>query len=145
MKKIIFIVLSLSMLLIFSGCKDVTLESNELSSTMQTESTEVNAVYKSITAEKAKNIMDEQTNYIILDVRTESEFAEGHINGAILIPDYDIGTKVEEKLPNKESLILVYCRSGRRSQLAAKEMVKLGYTNVLDFGGIVDWPYEIVK
>lgn len=101
--------------------------------------------YRKISAEAAKKIMDEQTGFVILDVRTESEFVEGHIADAILIPDNEIATKVEATLKDKNQLILVYCRSGRRSALAAKEMIALGYTNVQDFGGIIDWPYETVK
>ncbi len=95
-----------------------------------------------ITAEEAKKIMDTEKDYIILDVRTQEEFDEKHIPGAVLIPDYEIADKAEDLLPDKNQLILVYCRSGRRSKLAAEELVKLGYTNIREFGGIIDWPYE---
>ena len=88
--------------------------------------------------------MDEREDYIILDVRTQEEFDEAHIDGAILIPDYEIAAKAESVLKDKDQLILVYCRSGRRSKLAAEALVKLGYTNVKEFGGIIDWPYETV-
>jgi rhodanese-related sulfurtransferase len=81
-------------------------------------------------------------NAVLLDVRTDSEFAERHIPGAFLLPDYDIGSKAAEVLPDKDALILVYCRTGKRSANAANELVGMGYTNVYDFGGIVDWPYE---
>ena len=101
--------------------------------------------YEQISAEEAKAIMDTEKEYIIIDARTGSEFAEGHIEGAILIPEYEIADRAEKELPNKDSLILVYCRSGRRSKIASEELVKLGYTNVKEFGGIIDWPYEIVK
>lgn len=101
--------------------------------------------YDQITAEEAKTIMDTETDYIIIDARTEEEFAEGHIENAILIPEYEIAQRAEKELPDKEQLILVYCRSGRRSKIASEELVKLGYTNVKEFGGIIDWPYEIVK
>jgi len=101
--------------------------------------------YMNITAEEAKEIMDTEGEYIILDVRTEEEYAEGHIPNAILIPDYEIETKAEEILKDKNQLILVYCRSGRRSKLAAESLIKLGYTNIKEFGGIIDWPYEVVK
>ena len=104
-----------------------------------------NATYEQITPEKAKTIMDNETDYIIIDARTEEEFAEGHIEKAILIPEYEIAKRAEKELPNKEQLILVYCRSGRRSKIASEELVKLGYTNVKEFGGIIDWPYETVK
>lgn len=102
------------------------------------------AVYEKINPEQAKNMMDDGQPYILIDVRTDEEFKENHIDGAILIPDYDIGTLVEEKVPDKDARILVYCRSGRRSALAAMKMVDLGYTDVYDFGGIIDWPYETV-
>ena len=103
---------------------------------------EKGAVYMNITADEAKKIMDTEKNYIILDVRTQEEFDEKHIPGAVLIPDYEIADKAEDILPDKNQLILVYCRSGRRSKLAAEELVKLGYTNIKEFGGIIDWPYE---
>ena len=101
--------------------------------------------YEQITAEKAKELMDTEKDYIILDARTEEEFDEGHINGAILIPEYEIAKRAEKELPDKDQLILVYCRSGRRSKITSQTLVDLGYTNVKEFGGIIDWPYEIVK
>ena len=103
------------------------------------------STYEQITAEQAKTIMDTEKDYVIIDARTEEEFAEGHIENAILIPEYEIADRAEKELPDKEQLILVYCRSGRRSKIASEELVKLGYTNVKEFGGIIDWPYEIVK
>ena len=104
-----------------------------------------NATYEQITAEQAKTIMDTEMDYVVIDARTEEEFAEGHIENAILIPEYEIAERAEKELPDKEQLILVYCRSGRRSKIASEELVKLGYTNVKEFGGIIDWPYEVVK
>ena len=101
------------------------------------------AIYMNITAQEAKEIMDSQEGYVILDVRTQEEFDQGHIPGAILIPDYEIEEKAEKVLEDKDQLILVYCRSGRRSKLAAEDLVKLGYTNIKEFGGIIDWPYEV--
>lgn len=127
MKKIISIALVL-ILCLFVGCG-------------QKES-EIMNTYQQITAEEAKNIMDTESDYIIIDSRTEEEFAEGHINNAILIPEYEIAARAEKELPDKNQLILVYCRSGRRSKIASEELVKLGYTNVKEFGGIIDWPYE---
>ena len=130
-KKIISMYLyTLLCLLLLSGCSQ-----NETI-------TETN--YMQITAKEAKNIMDNETDYIILDVRTEEEFIEGHIAGAILIPDYEITEKAEKILIDKDQLILVYCRSGRRSKLAADSLVTMGYTNIKEFGGIIDWPYDIV-
>ena len=99
-------------------------------------------VYLNITAEEAKEIMDTEEGYIILDVRTQDEFDETHIPGAILIPHDEITEKAEDLLTDKDQLILVYCRSGRRSKLAAEALVELGYTNIKEFGGIIDWPYE---
>ena len=101
--------------------------------------------YEQISGAKAKALMDSESGYIIIDARTQSEYDEGHIPGAILIPEYEIADRAEKELPDKEQLILVYCRSGRRSKIAAEELVKLGYTNVKEFGGIIDWEYEIVK
>ena len=102
------------------------------------------AVYMNITAEEAKKIMDTESEYVILDVRTEEEFAQGHIPGAILIPDYEIREEAESSLPDKDALILVYCRSGRRSKNAAQILAELGYSNIREFGGIMNWPYETV-
>lgn len=101
--------------------------------------------YMSITAKEAKEIMETETNHIILDVRTQEEFDEGHIPGAVLIPDYEIAKRAESELSDKDALILVYCRSGRRSKNAAQTLADLGYTNVKEFGGIIDWEYEIEK
>lgn len=103
------------------------------------------STYEQISAEQAKTIMDTETDYIVIDARTEEEFAEGHIEGAVLIPEYEVADLAEKELPDKEQLILVYCRSGRRSKIASEELVNLGYTNVKEFGGIIDWPYETVK
>ena len=101
------------------------------------------AVYVNITAEEAKQIMDNEEGYIILDVRTQEEYDEGHIPGAIVIPHEEIAEKAEDVLTDKDQLILVYCRSGRRSKIAAEALVELGYTNIKEFGGIIDWPYEV--
>jgi len=101
--------------------------------------------YNKISAEQAKKMMAESKDFILLDVRTDSEFKEKRIAGAILIPDNEIKNRAEKELPDKNKLILMYCRSGRRSAGAAKILVSLGYTNVYDFGGINDWPYETVK
>jgi rhodanese-related sulfurtransferase len=100
------------------------------------------AAYVNITAEEAKQIMDTEEGYIILDTRTQEEYDEGHIPGAIVISHEEIEEKAEGMLPDKDQLLLVYCRSGRRSKLAAETLVELGYTNIKEFGGIIDWPYE---
>ena len=101
------------------------------------------AVYVNITAEEAKQIMDSEEGYIILDVRTQEEYDQGHIPGAIVISHEEITEKAEDVLTDKDQLILVYCRGGRRSKIAAEALVELGYTNIKEFGGIIDWPYEV--
>ena len=103
------------------------------------------AVYVNITAEEAKQIMDSEEGYIILDVRTQEEYDQGHIPGAVLIPNTEIEARAKDELPDKDQLILVYCRSGNRSKKAAEILVELGYTNIKEFGGIIDWPYEVEK
>ena len=100
------------------------------------------AIYMNITAEQAKQMMDTESGYIILDVRTQEEYDEAHIPGAIVIPNTELEARAESELPDKDQMILVYCRSGRRSKLAADILVELGYTNIYEFGGIIDWPYE---
>ena len=108
-------------------------------------STGGSATYEQISGAEAKALMDSESGYIIIDARTQEEYDQGHIPGAIMIPEYEIADRAEKELPDKDQLILVYCRSGRRSKIAAEEFVKLGYTNVKEFGGIIDWEYEIVK
>ncbi|MDF2589255.1 MAG: Rhodanese domain protein [Anaerocolumna sp.] len=100
--------------------------------------------YSKITSEEANEMMEDDNSITILDVRTAEEYNSGHIEGAINIPDTEIVDKALELLDDKTDTILVYCRSGRRSALAAANLVKLGYTNVYDFGGIIDWEYDIV-
>ena len=90
-------------------------------------------------------MMDQESGYIILDVRTPEEFAEKHIPNAINVPNETIGTDEISALPDKDQLIMVYCRSGRRSKEAAEKLVKLGYTNIVEFGGILDWKGETVS
>ena len=103
------------------------------------------ATYEQISGAEAKELMGSERGYIIIDARTQEEYDQGHIPGAILIPYDEIADRAEKELHDKNQLILVYCRSGRRSKIAAEELVKLGYTNVKEFGGIIDWEYEIVK
>ena len=126
MKKLIFLFLAVMML---TACGLNTENNRE-------------AAYMNITAEEAKQIMDSETGYIILDVRTQEEYDQGHIPGAIVISHEQIAEKAEEVLTDKDQLILVYCRSGRRSKIASEALVELGYTNIKEFGGIIDWPYE---
>ncbi len=102
------------------------------------------AEYKKITPDEAKELMDTRENVILLDVRTKEEFDQGHIPNALLLPNTEIKKQAGEKLPDKNALILVYCRSGNRSKSASEELLAMGYTKVYDFGGIIDWPYETV-
>jgi len=101
--------------------------------------------YHKIDAEEAMNMMADEEEVIILDVRTQDEYATGHISEAILLPLDDIKAGKLDLVPDKEAVILVYCRSGNRSKQAANALVDEGYTNVYDFGGILDWPYDIVN
>ena len=101
--------------------------------------------YRQISMDKAVKMMKDEKNYIILDVRRPDEYAEGHIPGAINVPNEEIGTAEIAKLPDKSQLILVYCRSGRRSKEASEKLVGLGYTNIVEFGGILDFKGEIEK
>ena len=127
MKKLIFLLLAVMML---TACG-------------QAKENDQGAVYVNITAEEAKQIMDTEEGYIILDVRTQEEYDAGHVPGAILISHEEIAEKAEKVLTDKDQLILVYCRSGRRSKIAAEALAELGYTNIKEFGGILDWPYEV--
>ena len=127
MKKLVFLLLAVMML---TACGQ-DIENDQ------------GAVYVNITAEEAKRIMDSKEGYIILDVRTQEEYDEGHIPSAIVISHEEIAEKAEKVLTDKDQLILVYCRSGRRSKIAAEALVELGYTNIKEFGGIIDWPYEV--
>lgn len=101
--------------------------------------------YEQISQEEAKNIMDTESGYVIIDARTQEEYDEGHIKGAILMPEYEVADRAEKELADKNQLILVYCRSGRRSKTAAEALADLGYTNVKEFGDIIDWEYETIK
>ncbi len=133
MKKLFFLFLAL---VLFTAC-------GQTPGSPTTTTQKPEAVYVNITAQQAKQIMDTQEGYIILDTRTQEEYDEGHIPGAILIPYDEVTEKAESILTDKNQVILVYCRSGRRSKLAAEDLVKLGYTNIKEFGGIIDWPYEV--
>ena len=129
MKKLLFLLLAVMLL---TACA-------------HTKENDQEAAYMNITAEEAKAIMDIEEGYIILDVRTQEEYDQGHIPGAIVISHEEIAEKAEDVLTDKDQLILVYCRSGRRSKIAAEALVELGYTNIREFGGIIDWPYEVEK
>ncbi len=127
MKKLIPILLSALML---TGCAEA---GNPRTNT-----------YRQITMDEAVNMMAEESGYIILDVRRRDEFAAGHIPNAINVPNETISTAEISELPDRDQLIMVYCRSGRRSKEASEKLVKLGYTKIVEFGGILDWKGEIV-
>lgn len=136
--KILFAALTLVIFL--CSCGENVAEKNKTD-----DSTKKETAYMTITAEEAKEFMDSTEDYVLLDVREEDEFAEGHLEGAILIPYESIEERAEEELPDKQQTILVYCRSGRRSAIAAESLANLGYEDVRDFGGILDWPYEVTR
>ena len=127
MKKLIPILLSA---LLFTGCASSNNQTN---------------TYRRISMNEAVTMMAQETGYIILDVRRPDEFAAGHIPNAINVPNETIGADEIAKLPDKDQLIMVYCRSGRRSKEASEKLVKLGYTSIVEFGGILDWKGEIEK
>ena len=127
MKKLIPILLST---LLFTGCASSNNQAN---------------TYRSITMDDAVTMMAQETGYIILDVRRPDEFAAGHIPDAINVANESIGTDEIPELPDKDQLVMVYCRSSRRSKEAAEKLVKLGYTNIVEFGGILDWKGETVS
>ena len=105
----------------------------------------VSGEYQKISAQQAKDIMDGDDPYILLDVRTAEEFNSQHIEGAVNIPVDEIGQSISAEIPDKDTLVLVYCRSGGRSASATQEMSRMGYTNVYDFGGIINWPFDTVS
>ena len=145
------ILLLLSLVICLTSCDEVhdNLNSSPAPVITYEETTETTqateAVYRRISAEDAKEIMESIDDYVLLDVRTNEEYNELRIEGAILIPDYELKARAATELPDKHAVILVYCRSGRRSAEAANVMVGLGYTNVYDFGGIIDWPFETIN
>ena len=142
MKRIKAIFIMILSVLLLSSCMTLTKPSD--SSDGEGEEKQ-KGTYRQISAGEAASLMKTETGYIILDVRRADEFEEGNIPGAINIPNETIGAEEISALPDKAQLILVYCRSGRRSKEAAEKLVKLGYTNIVEFGGILDWTGEIVK
>lgn len=131
MMKFLFSILSLLFIIpLITGCS--------------TDHEYVEKTYNTIEPEEAKEMMTDNENVIILDVREKDEYDEGHIEDALLLSNNDITFKAEEVLPDKSATILVYCRSGNRSAQASQKLAELDYTNVYDFGGVLDWPYELV-
>ena len=137
MKKIMNLFLIVFVIFVLAGCSN-----NNTNNTENLESKKNS--YTQISMEEAVKMMEEESDYIILDVRRPDEFAEKHIPNAINVPNETIGKDEIPELPNKEQMILVYCRSGNRSKQASEKLVKLGYTNIYEFGGINDWTGETV-
>ena len=133
MKKLL--ILCMTFICILSGCGNADSVQN----------TEQKSGYKQVSMEEGLELMEADSDYILLDVRRDDEFEEGHIPGAINIPNESIGTEEIAELPDKNQTIYVYCRSGNRSKQASQKLVDLGYTDVIEFGGIIDYPGEIEK
>ena len=133
MKKIL--ILCMTFICILSGCGN----------TDSVQNTEQKTGYKQVSMEEGLELMEADSDYILLDVRRDDEFEEGHIPGAINIPNESIETEEIVELPDKEQTIYVYCRSGNRSKQASQKLVDLGYTNVIEFGGIIDYSGETTK
>ena len=129
-RRLLSVIAALVFLLALSGCGAAENEGS---------------VYMNISHEKAKEMMENIGEFVLLDARSEEEFSEGHIPGAIVIPHDEISERAESEIPEKDVPVFVYCRSGRRSKIAAEELVSLGYSEIYEFGGIIDWPYEIEK
>ena len=140
MKKIFWIILIIVLIFLWNR---KTIEKGVEDNSMNTSQDEI--LYEQITATDAKKIMDQEDDYVILDVRTKSEYEASHIENAMLLPLDEISEKATDVLPDKNQLLLVYCRSGVRSKEAAIQLAKLGYTNIKEFGGIIDWPYDVVN
>ena len=137
MRQILLFAALAASLALLSGCT--------LSKTKKdTEDMTGKATYHKISAEEAYEMMASQ-EVVVVDVRTREEYDSGHIENAVLVPNESIGSEMPEALPDKEATLLIYCRSGRRSKDAAEKLLSLGYQNVYDFGGVIDWPYELVK
>ncbi len=144
------ILLAITLTLCMTACQENSTDnsSNSATGTSQSETDQGatqqdKATYICITMDEAKELMASESDYIILDVRTDAEFAEGHIPGAICIPNETINDTEPDQLPDKEQLILIYCRSGNRSKQASAKLAELGYTNIKEFGGIIDWDGDI--
>lgn len=140
MKKLFWVIL---LIVFIAACNRKTIQKGTEEKSMNTSQDII--LYEQITAKDAKKIMDEQKDYVILDVRTQPEYDASHIENAMLLPLDDIDEEATDILTDKDQLLLVYCRSGVRSKEAALQLAELGYTNIKEFGGIIDWPYDVVR
>ncbi len=131
--------------LLFAGVVSNSRASEPKETNTTSSSSAVAVEYKKLSPKEAKERIDSKDEIVILDVRKKEEYLTGYIPDAVLVPNESIADKRPAALPDLDAEILVYCRSGRRSALAAKKLIALGYTNVYDFGGIIDWPYETEK
>jgi len=136
-KRTIYLIASIMLLVVLSGCS--------FSKNIETNEEDSSVTFSNIAPEEVKKRLDSEERIILLDVRTKEEYESGHIEGSILIPVDNLKEEVEKKLEDKEIPIFVYCRSGNRSTTASNILVSLGYKNVYNLGGIIDWPYEVVK
>ena len=146
MNKLIIISAAVVIAVLMSACGNITEKDNgavstDINGTMHKQTN----TYRRISMGEAVTMMAQESDYILLDVRRADEFAAGHIPNAINVANEDIGTDEIAELTDKDQLIMVYCRSGRRSKEAADKLVKLGYTNIVEFGGILDWTGETVS
>lgn len=135
--KRVWIISVVLLLIVLSGCASKSQKS-------EVDGMAENTGYRQISQEEAKEMMTRDDGHVIVDVRREDEYAEGHIPGAILIPNESIGSERPEQLSDYDQIILIYCRSGNRSKQAAAKLVALGYTNIYEFGGIIDWTGDVV-
>ena len=143
LRGLILTILLIMTALFLTACTPKAVDNNQVGTISPTATAE--AKYMKITPAEAKKQLESDKSIILVDVRTEAEYKEGHIKGSILIPYDLIGKEASSKLSDKSAKIIVYCRSGRRSEIAARELLKMGYTNVYDLGGLENWPYEVVK
>ena len=141
--KIIAVLLIITTALIICACAKNTAD-NTATQAQTEQATQTAAGYKQISSDEGAELIKTEKDFIILDVRTKEEYASGHIPNAICVPNESIGTSDIPELPDKSQLILVYCRSGRRSKEAAQKLADMGYTNIVEFGGIIDWKGETV-
>ena len=130
--------------MLLSACGNRISSSENVQSEVQTTTVAETMTYQQVTQEKAKEMMKADDGHIIVDVRRQDEYDSGHIPDAILIPNESIGTEKPKELSDLDQVILIYCRSGRRSKEASQKLADMGYTNIYEFGGIIDWTGEIV-
>ncbi len=144
MRKEIALTLLASLCLLLSACGNGTTSSESDQSGVQITTASENVSYQQITQEKAKEMMQADDGHIIVDVRRQDEYDSGHLPDAILIPNESIDKEQPKELPDLDQIILIYCRSGRRSKEASQKLADMGYTNIYEFGGIIDWTGEVV-